>query len=301
MMKLLQFLYHTAPGRLLLKPLVGRRLSAFCGRMLDRKLSRILIPGFIRRTGISVEDFDLSGVRSFNDFFCRPLKDGKRPIDTTPEALIAPCDAALTAVPVRRDTVIAVKQSRWTLCSLLRDPVLAKEFEGGLCLIFRLQVADYHRYCWFDSGQKGRNVFLPGMLHTVRPIALEDLPVFALNSREYTVLESEHFGKAIQAEVGALLVGRIANICPEPAKVRRGEEKGHFEYGGSTILLLLKAGTAELRPELSEASARGIEMPVRMGERIGRSMLPEACADRPRTARCRNDDQHTEEHMMVRE
>ncbi len=268
----LRFLYRTAPGRLLLKPLTGRRLSRLCGRMLDLPLSRLLIPGFIRHTGIDPDDFDLGQVRCFNDFFCRPVKAGRRPIDHAQEALIAPCDAALLAVPIRGDTVIAVKQSRWTLGSLLRDPVLAREFEGGLCLIFRLQVSDYHRYCWFDTGRKGQNVFLPGMLHTVRPIALEDVPVFTLNCREFVVLESEHFGRAVQAEIGALLVGRIVNLCSGPAEVRRGEEKGHFEYGGSTILLLLRAGAAELRPELSAASARGIETPVRMGERIGRAL-----------------------------
>ena len=270
-MDTLQFLYRTPPGRLLLKVLAGRRVSRLCGRILDLPLSRVLIPGFVRRNQIDLDDFDLSAVRSFNDFFCRPVKEGKRPVDLTPEALIAPCDAALLAFPVRGDTVIAVKQSRWTIRSLLKDPELAEEFEGGLCLIFRLQVSDYHRYCWFDAGRKTRNVFLPGKLHTVRPVALEDLPVFTLNCREYSVLESEHFGKAVQAEVGAMLVGRIVNHCPGPAEVCRGEEKGHFEYGGSTILILLKEGTAELRPDISSNSALGIETPVRMGERIGRT------------------------------
>ena len=270
-MDLLPFLYRTELGRQLLKPLTSRRLSCLCGQILDLRLSKLLIPGFVRRTGISTDDFDLSDVHSFNDFFCRPIKSGKRPIASAPEALIAPCDSALTAVPVRQDTVIAAKQSQWTLRSLLRDQKLADEFDGGLCLIFRLQVADYHRYCWFDSGQKGPNVFLPGMLHTVRPVALKGLPVFALNCREYAVLESDHFGKAVQAEVGAMLVGRIVNRCPVPGKVDRGEEKGHFEFGGSTVLILLKAGVAELRPDLTEASSRGIETAVRMGEQIGRA------------------------------
>ena len=273
-MDALHFLYRTAPGRLLLKVIAGRGLSRLCGRLMDSPASRLLIPGFVRRTGIDPDEFDLSAVRSFNDFFCRPIKAGKRPFDPDPEALTAPCDASLLAVPVQGDTVLAVKQSRWTLRSLLEDDELAREFEGGLCLIFRLQVADYHRYCWFDTGRKERNVFLPGMLHTVRPIALENLPVFTLNCREYTVLESEHFGRAVQAEIGAMLVGRIVNLIPGPADVHRGEEKGHFEYGGSTILILLKAETAEIRPDLAENSARGIETPVRMGEKIGKSTPP---------------------------
>ena len=39
-------------------------------------------------------------------------------------------------------------------------------------------------------------------------------------------------------EVGAMMVGRITNHEAEPGYVTRGEEKGYFEFGGSTIILL---------------------------------------------------------------
>ena len=265
----LDFLYGTAAGRALLRPLTGRALSRVAGKLLDTSASRTLIPLFVRRAGIDTEEYDLSGVRSFNDFFRRPLKPGRRQIDEDPSALIAPCDGLLTAVPITRDTVLAVKQSRWSVASLLNDAALARGFEDGVCLILRLCVDNFHRYAWFDSGTKGRNVFLPGKLHTVRPVALEREPVFTENCREYAVVESEHFGRAVQAEVGAMLVGRIVNREPGPGAVRRGEEKGCFEYGGSTVLLLLGSGAAVIREDILRASEEGRETPVRLGERIG--------------------------------
>ena len=100
-------------------------------------------------------------------------------------------------------------------------------------------------------------------------MALADVPVFTENSREYTLIETERFGPAVQMEVGALLVGKIVNDHLWPRQVARGEEKGHFAFGGSTIILLLQKDAAALRPEILSASARGEETPVRLGERIG--------------------------------
>lgn len=268
-MDTLEFLYHTAAGRALLKPLVSRGVSRLAGKLLDTGASRCLIDSFVRRAGIDTADYDLTDIHSFNDFFCRPLKPGRRSMDMDPDALIAPCDGLLTAVPIRNDTVLHVKQSRWSMSRMLGDAALSAEFEGGVCLVFRLCVDNYHRYIYFDSGEKGKNVFLPGALHTVRPVALEAVPVFAENCREYTVIDADSFGRSVQAEIGAMLVGRIVNNEPGPARFRRGEEKGRFEYGGSTILLLLRRDAARLREDILSASADGIETPVRLGERIG--------------------------------
>lgn len=267
----LEFLYGTAAGRLVLRPLVSRPVSRLCGRFLDTGLSRPLIRPFIRHTGIDTADYDLSAVRCFNDFFCRPLKRGRRTIDRDPDALIAPCDGLLTAVEIRGDTVLPVKQSRYSLERLLDDRALAAEFQGGTCLVYRLCVEHYHRYSYFDSGVKGENVFLPGVLHTVRPVALAEVPVFTENCREYTVLDTAAFGKAVQMEVGAMLVGKIVNEHPGPRAVLRGEEKGHFAYGGSTVIVLLQKDAAVLRPDLQRLAALGAEYPVRMGEEIGRA------------------------------
>jgi phosphatidylserine decarboxylase len=231
-------------------------------------------------------DYEVGPFPSFNAFFCRHLCDAnRRPFDPDPAALTAPCDGLLTCVPIEGDTVLPVKQSHYDLTSLLDDPSLAAQFSGGICLVFRLCVDNYHRYAFFDSGRCVAQHRIPGRLHTVRPIALRHVPVFTENAREYAVLDTDGFGLAVQMEVGALLVGKIANhplvvgadteqpqyAGNRPARFQRGQEKGYFLYGGSTIIVLLREGSAHIDPALLSASTAGKETPVRMGQVIGRA------------------------------
>lgn len=80
---------------------------------------------------------------------------------------------------------------------------------------------------------------IDGCLHCVRPAAYSSVPVFVENSREYIVLSTPAFGTVVQMEVGALLVGKIHNFRSN-RRVFQGQEKGYFEFGGSTILVLVK-------------------------------------------------------------
>ena len=245
---------------------------------MDSRLSRRLIPGFIRKNDIRVEDYEEIPYESFNQFFCRKIKPGLRPIETDLDTLIAPCDGLLSVYPIREGTVLPIKESRYSIASLLRDDALAKEFDGGACLVFRLCVNHYHRYSYAESGTKGENRFLKGKLHTVRPIALEKSPVFTENCREYTVIETERFGKILQMEVGAMLVGKIDNYQKSVAAVTRGEEKGRFLYGGSTVILLLQRDRVDLRDGLADATLDGRETPVKLGERIGSVPIKDLCS-----------------------
>ena len=264
----LDFLYRTIPGRVLLKILAGRSLSKLAGIFLDSPLSKPLIKPFVQSNGIDLSECESTNFRCFNDCFTRKLKSELRPVDMTTDHLISPCDGLLSVWPVEEDTVLPVKQSSYTISGLLQNRRLAEEFRGGTCLVFRLCVNHYHRYCYPDSGTKGENVFIPGKLHTVRPVALREYPVFTENCREYTILETDHFGKVAQIEVGAMLVGKILNHHGK-WPVRRGQEKGYFLYGGSTIILLLQKDAAVIDPEILEACAKGKEVPVRFGQRIG--------------------------------
>lgn len=264
----LRFLYHTRPGRMLLRPLTCRPVSRASGRFLDSRMSKPLIRPFVRKNHIRLEDYYADDFRCFNDCFTRKIREPLRPIDRRPESFIAPCDGLLSVYPVEGDTVLPVKQSRYTISDLLEDEVLAARYRDGLCLVFRLCVDHYHRYCYVDDGSKSENRFLPGKLHTVRPVALAAGPVFTQNCREVTVLDTQGFGPVTQVEVGAMLVGKIHNHHGA-GPIVRGQEKGMFLYGGSTVILLVEKGRVALSPALLEASARGEETPVIMGQPIG--------------------------------
>ena len=269
----LRFLYQTRTGRMLLKPLTCRPVSKASGKFLDSPMSKPLIKPFVRKNHIPLEDYYADDFHSFNDCFTRKIREPLRPIDPAPEAFIAPCDGLLSVYPVQGDTVLPVKQSRYTLPDLLGGDKLAARYRDGLCLVFRMCVDHYHRYCYVDSGSKGDNHFLPGKLHTVRPVALAAGPVFTQNCREYTVLNTDGFGPVTQVEVGAMLVGKIRNH-QGAGPIVRGQEKGMFLYGGSTIILLVEKDRVSLPQSLLDAARRGEEVPVRMGQRIGTAAQP---------------------------
>lgn len=267
--KALKFLYETPLGRLVLKILICPAVSRLCGRLMDSRLSRHIIKGFIEKNRISLQRYEEKEYASFNAFFCRKLKAFS--FDEEVESLIAPCDAKLSAFPINPQREFFIKGTPYRVSDLLQNEELAKRYEGGLCLIFRLAVDDYHRYCYIDSGSRGESRFLPGKLHTVQPIALRSCNIYKENCREYTVMETEHFGCVTQVEVGALLVGKIVNHRKE-GSFKRGEEKGYFCYGGSTIVLLLEPERAGLDAEFLENTRAGLETMVEIGERIGRAL-----------------------------
>lgn len=263
------FLYHTPPGRALLRLLICPGVSKALGAFLDTGVSRHLVSPFVKSTKLDLSDYPQVSYRSFNDFFTRRVKEGRRPIDKTADTLVAPCDGKLTVYPITEDAVFSIKHSSYALKDLLRDEALAKEFEGGTCLIFRLTPDDFHRYSFMDNGRILSSSIIPGVLHTVRPIAFRRYPVYLENAREYAVLETANFGKVIQMEVGALFVGRIVNH-PLTTFVR-GQEKGKFEFGGSTILLLLQKDAAVIDEELLKNTRQNKESIVRLGSTIGKT------------------------------
>ena len=81
-------------------------------------------------------------------------------------------------------------------------------------------------------------------------------------------MNTENFGKVTQVEVGAMLVGKIRNFHGRHV-FRRGEEKGCFLYGGSTIILLVEKGRVVMDDKILKASSMGQETDVVMGMKIG--------------------------------
>ena len=265
---MLKTLYNTRTGGYVLKIITRPGFSRTGARVLDSRYSRLYIKRFIRRNGIDMSEYVPMRYRSFNDFFIRKIKPGARPVDMDERALVSPCDSVLSAYRINPGSVFNVKGADYTVSSLLENDGLAEKYRGGLCLIFRMMPVNYHRYIYPDQGTKEENIAIPGKLHTVRPVALNKYSVYATNSREYTTLHTKNFGVVVVMEVGALMVGRICNHHQKHS-FTRGEEKGYFEYGGSTIIMLLQKNRARLDEELMGCMESGQEIPVRLGQRIG--------------------------------
>ena len=269
--KLLKKLYGSVLGRVLLKTLTAPAVSYVAGKFMDSRASTLLIKPFIKRSGIDTSEYVMYRFRSYNDFFTRVIKPEKRPVDYAPDHLISPCDSKLTVHKIGKNSIFRIKGSRYRVSDLLKNEFLANRFCGGYCLIFRLEVDDYHRYCYIDDGIKTGNTFIKGELHTVNPIALKRYNIYKRNSREYTILHTDSFGDVVQVEVGAMMVGRIKNHHTEYL-FRKGEEKGMFLFGGSTIVLLFEGGRVRPDKDLLTNTEEGYETVVKYGERIGKAL-----------------------------
>ncbi len=266
--KALAFLYQTRIGRGMLSVLIKPRISIVAGKFLDSSTSRWIIGPFMKKSGIDLSEYEMSDYRSFNEFFTRKIKPECRKIDWEKTHLIAPCDSKLSVYPISQRARFVIKDTEYSMESLLRSRKLAKHYEGGQLLVFRLAVDDYHRYCYVDDGLKSKNYRIPGVFHTVNPLANDVYPIYKENTREFSILKSQNFGRILMMEVGALLVGRIVNYH-ERKEVKRGEEKGRFEFGGSTVILCLEKNRAVIDEDILLNTSRGIETIVKMGEKIG--------------------------------
>ncbi len=266
--RLLYWMYNSAIGRKILKILIKPGVSQAAGWLLNRQCSKILIQPFIRKNHIDMSLYEEKDYKSYNDFFIRQIRKEYRPIAQDRNALISPCDGKLSVYSIEEDSRFKIKNTEYTLESLLRSKKLAKKYQGGYVCVFRLTVDDYHRFCYVDNGRKSKNYRIPGVFHTVNPAANDVCPIYKENTREFSLLKSEHFKTVLMMEVGALMVGRIVNH-QEETYVIRGMEKGTFEFGGSTVILILQKNAVKLEEDILQNTQKGYETIVKMGEKIG--------------------------------
>lgn len=267
--RFLAWVYGHALTRMLLCPLVQPSVSRFGGKLLNSPLSAVFARWAIKKQQLDSSQYIGAGFASYNAFFTRKLKPGYRTFVREKHRFPSPCDGKLSVYPVEESGRFAIKHTVYTLESLLGDKKLAANYEGGWAVLIRLTVEDYHRYCYMDEGEKSAQRRIEGVLHTVNPVANDLYPIYKMNTREYCLLKTENFGIVLMMEVGALLVGKIANNQTGPCHVRRGAEKGHFEFGGSTVVLLLEKGRFMPDEDLIRNTGNGYETLVKMGEQIG--------------------------------
>lgn len=273
-----KLLYGTWLGRLVSSIVAAPPISRFYGWLQDQPSSSKKVAPFIEQFDINMADFlpqegqpESKPYATFNDFFTRRVTDSARPFATNAE-FPAPCDARYFAYAALDDDVsIPVKGRYLKASALLANETWASTFESGPGFIARLCPVDYHRFHFPDNGKILERWRVPGALHSVNPWALAfRQDIFMINEREVTILETEHFGKLAYVEVGATCVGKIKQTH-ENDTFHRGDEKGMFLFGGSTVIVIGEAGKWNIDQGILENTNNEIETYVKMGRSIGSS------------------------------
>lgn len=258
------FLYGTFLGRILLK-LVTNKLTANIVRWhFNRFWSKPRIKRTIKENNIDMSLFEDAEYRNFNEFFLRRKKDLN--FDMDKNHFVSPCDSKVIVYKLNKLSAFDIKGSKYNISEIIEKDL--DEYENGYALVFRLEVMDYHYYHFIDDGTLDEYKSIKGCLHAVLPIAFKKYKIFHTNAREYTTLHTKNFGNIIQVEVGALNVGKIVNN-KKVTSFKRGDEKGHFEFGGSTIILFVKDKEIIVDDDILLNSTLGKETIVSCGEKIG--------------------------------
>jgi len=263
---------HSWLGEKVLLPILksswAAKLFAFFN---GSSLSSYGIEDFCREYNIDLTDFVPSSAKdcdSFNHFFTRSLSpkgQTKRRPSPNPAMLASPADGKIFVLEnIKNRDHFWVKESDFDLNSFLGNSKLAAEFNDGLMAIFRLSPDNYHRVHMPFDGKIIEQYKLGTDLESVNPYSsLKNRQPLIKNKRHIVVAEHQNLGKFIVVFVGAMMVGNIQ--IHAKADLKKGEELGLFEFGGSTVVLLFRAGTVELLPRFVKNSATGYETRILTG------------------------------------
>ena len=245
-------------NKLLTRIATSKFISKVYGIYNSSVFSKNKINKFIKENNIDISLYENKKYKSFNDFFIRKYKDISFSND-----FVSPCEAKLLVYKVDSNLKVLVKDIEYSLEELFNDKL--EEFKDSYMFIYRLALDDCHRYYYIDDGVLEKKVKIKGRLHTVSDSSSK-YKIYKENEREYSILNTKNFGKILYMEVGALLVGRIVDYNKK--EFIKGEEKGYFLPGGSTIIIISK--DIEVDKDILEYSNKGIETLVKIGERVGK-------------------------------
>lgn len=269
--RMLRWLYNSGTGRLSLHLLVKRKIvSSFGGWFMDSKMSKKQIRKFIEKYDLDLSIYENDShkdYRNFNHFFVRKLKSDARPIG---DAVVSPADGKILAFQSLADvSTFFVKGSEFSIEEYFQDDNLVQKYKDGSMVIVRLAPTDYHRFHFPFDGVISDSRRIKGRYYSVSPLALKkSLEIFCQNHRMHSTLKTEVHGDILITEVGATMVGSIKQTYAVGSEVHKGDEKGYFAFGGSTVVLFFEKGKVTLDPELLENTRDGFETKIQLGESI---------------------------------
>jgi phosphatidylserine decarboxylase len=277
--KVLKFIYTNPIGKGLSTFISQSSFSKIYGKLQDAHISHKKVRPFIENFDIPIDDYQPGSVKSknirdsyfsFNEFFIRKFTDGKRTFSSELNEMPAPCEARyLGWNEITDDQTYPVKGEFLNAKDLLDNEELAADFTGGPLYIARLCPVDYHRYHYPDSGTTSKSYTVKGKFYSVNPMALRFKgDIFIKNERRVSILETENFGKLAYIEVGATCVGKIIQSHNEDEAYKRGQEKGYFLFGASTVVVLGQPGKWKVSKDIVENSKNKIETYIKIGDTL---------------------------------
>jgi phosphatidylserine decarboxylase len=268
----LKWAYGNPLGKIALHSFIKRpAFSRWYGKRMDKSSTQSKIKPFIDDYGLNVQEFAETpdSYASFNEFFYRKLKADARPISD--DTIVFPADGRHLAFQNIDDIDgFFVKGQTFDLPELIGDSELSSQYSGGSLILSRLCPVDYHRFHFPVSGHASNTRLINGPLFSVSPIALSrNLNYLWQNKRTITQIQTKSVGKVLMMEIGATCVGSIQQTYQTEQTVNKGDEKGYFEFGGSSTIAIFEPGAICFSDDLLTNSSKQIETYAKMGDSMG--------------------------------
>lgn len=266
----------------LLSVLPRNKVSGWVGQAASWSKGGALTAQVIERYkkfyGIDMDDYvePVGGFPTFNDFFTRALKPGKRPIATAD--VVSPADGELSTVSaITSSSTLNIKGTTYGVEELMMgsnpitpSPHEASEWNEGTAMVVYLSPRDYHRVHVPVHGDLAHIGYIPGDMFPVNDLGFEmSDKLFSVNER-VTVFQETPWGPVATVFVAAFIVGGISlKVWPElrskvlaggktvwtgatSQTLNKGDELGMFHLG-STVVLFLPKG---FKPTVKEGTVR---------------------------------------------
>lgn len=272
----INFLYDNPVGKIVSGVVTSSIVSCIYGELQSMNFTKNKVPGFVKDFNIQMDDYLPSDGRSlddpygsFNEFFIRRFKDGKRPFNSSEDEMSAFAEARYFGYEsIKDDETIPVKGKYLNSKELLQNEKWEKVFQDGPLLLARLCPVDYHRFHYPLDGEVIDYYKIGGGYHSVNPIALKKKnDIFSTNIREVTILNTQRFGKLAYVEVGATMVGRIVQ-SGDLKSFKRGDEKGYFLFGGSTVIVIGEKGKWSPDQDILDNTKNSIETYIHLADKV---------------------------------
>jgi phosphatidylserine decarboxylase len=198
------------------------------------------------------------GFASWNDFFTRRFKAGERPAASPDDnkVIISACESTPYGISteVRRQDRFWIKSQPYSLRDMLANDESVDQFVGGTVYQAFLSAINYHRWHSPVAGTIVRAFVQEGTYYSEADAEGKDA-VEPMNSQSYLAHVATRAIILIEADdpviglmafvgVGMLEVSScvINSTMSRGYHVSKGEELGHFQYGGSTYCLVFRPG-----------------------------------------------------------
>lgn len=269
--KLAWFYYKNESGQQIFGKNPGlswsRNFVAARGKFMDSKESTATIQQWVNDPSIQIEQYIVPATnefKSFNEFFVRDLKPGKRMVasPTDDSVMVAPTDCVLNKVdPLTPGAEVPTKLNQHlNVKKLLDGSEYAKYFQNGTAISCILLPSTYHHYHAVVSGEVVESrEDVAGAYWGIEDFAAffhhgnvgygRSYSVFEHFRRGYFVIKTKEYGHVAMIPVGldtigsVVFEGKLKKVTPaNSVPVRKGDKIGHFAYGGSLVITLVEQG-----------------------------------------------------------